>query len=66
MSENPTKRGKGSVGEGESDKRDTVYSGRPSYSGHQPSDLSDLFGGSTCMDVDVESVEAELNDYTRV
>ncbi len=27
----------------------------------QPSDLSDLLGGSTCMDVDVDSVEAELN-----
>ena len=33
---------------------------------HQPSALSDLLGGSTCMDVDVDSVEAELNDYTRV
>ena len=32
----------------------------------QPSDLSDLLGGSTCMDVDVDSVEAELNAYTRV
>ena len=33
---------------------------------HQPSDLSDLLGVSTCMDVDVDSVEAELNAYTRV
>jgi hypothetical protein len=33
---------------------------------HQPSALSDLLGDSTCMDVDVDSVEAELNDYTRV
>ncbi len=33
---------------------------------HQPSTLSDLLGGSTCMDVDVDSVEAELNGYTRV
>jgi hypothetical protein len=32
----------------------------------QPSALSDLLGGSTCMDVDVDSVEAELNAYTRV
>ncbi len=32
----------------------------------QPSVLSDLFGGSTCMDVDVDSVEAKLNAYTRV
>jgi hypothetical protein len=31
-----------------------------------PSALSDLLGGSTCMDVDVDSVEAELNAYTRV
>jgi hypothetical protein len=28
---------------------------------HQPSALSDLLGGSTSMDVDVDSVEAELN-----
>ena len=33
---------------------------------HQPSDLSDLLGDSTSMDVDVDSVEAELNAYTRV
>ena len=33
---------------------------------HQPSALSDLLGGSTCMDVDVDSVETELNVYTRV
>ena len=33
---------------------------------HQPSALSDLLGGSTCMDVDVDSVEAEVNAYTRV
>ena len=33
---------------------------------HQPSALSDLLGGSTFMDVDVDSVEAELNAYTRV
>ncbi len=33
---------------------------------HQPSALNDLLGGSTCMDVDVDSVEAELNGYTRV
>ena len=32
----------------------------------QPSALSDLLGGSTCMDVDVDSVQAELNAYTRV
>jgi hypothetical protein len=32
----------------------------------QPSPLSDLLGGSTCMDVDVDSVESELNAYTRV
>ena len=32
----------------------------------QPSALSDLLGGSTCMDVDVDSVEVELNVYTRV
>ena len=32
----------------------------------QPSALSDLLGGSTCMDVDVDSVETELNAYTRV
>ncbi len=32
----------------------------------QPSALSDLLGGSTCMDVDVDSVEAELNAYSRV
>ena len=31
-----------------------------------PSALSDLLGGSTSMDVDVDSVEAELNAYTRV
>ncbi len=33
---------------------------------HQPSVLSDLLGGSICMDVDVDSVETELNTYTRV
>ena len=33
---------------------------------HQPSSLSDLLGGSTSMDVDVDSVETELNAYTRV
>ena len=33
---------------------------------HQPIALSDLLGGSTCTDVDVDSVEAELNAYTRV
>jgi hypothetical protein len=33
---------------------------------HQPSVLSDLLGGNTSMDVDVDSVEAELNPYTRV
>ncbi len=32
----------------------------------EPSTLSDLLGGSTCMDVDVDSVETELNAYTRV
>jgi hypothetical protein len=32
----------------------------------QPSALSDLSGVSTCMDVDVDSVEADLNAYTRV
>ena len=33
---------------------------------HQPSVLSDLLGSSTSMDVDVDSVETELYDYTRV
>jgi hypothetical protein len=33
---------------------------------HQPSALSDLLGGSTSMDVDVDSLEAELNAYTRL
>ena len=33
---------------------------------HQPSVLSDLLGGSTSMDVDVDIVETELNAYTRV
>ena len=33
---------------------------------HQPSVLSDLLGGSSSMDVDVDSVEDELNAYTRV
>ncbi len=33
---------------------------------HQPSALSDLLGGSTSMDVDVESVKTELNAFTRV
>ncbi len=33
---------------------------------HQPSTLSDLLGRSTCMDVDVDSVEAELNVYKRL
>jgi hypothetical protein len=33
---------------------------------HQPSALSDLLGGSTSMDVDVDSAESELNAYTRV
>jgi hypothetical protein len=33
---------------------------------HQPSALSDLLGGSTSMDVDVDSVETELNAYTKV
>ena len=33
---------------------------------YQPSTLSDLLGGSTSMDVDVDSVESELNAYTRV
>ena len=32
----------------------------------QPSDLSDLLGDSTCMDVDVDSVETELNAYPSV
>jgi hypothetical protein len=32
----------------------------------QPSVLSDLLGGSTCMDVDVDSVGTEFNAYTRV
>ena len=32
----------------------------------QPSALSDLLGASTCMDVDVDSVEANLNAFTRV
>ena len=32
----------------------------------QPSALNDLFGDSRSMDVDVDSVEAELNAYTRV
>ena len=33
---------------------------------HQPSTLSDLLGVSTSMDVSVDSVETELNAYTRV
>ena len=33
---------------------------------HQPSALSDLLGGSTSMDVDVDSVESEQNAYKRV
>ena len=33
---------------------------------HQPSSLSDLLGDSTSMDVDVDSVETDLNAYTRV
>ena len=33
---------------------------------HQPSVLSDLLGDSTSMDVDIDSVEAEMNAYTRV
>jgi hypothetical protein len=33
---------------------------------HQPSVLSDLLGGSTSMDVDIDSVETELNAYVRV
>jgi hypothetical protein len=33
---------------------------------HQPSVLSDLLGGSTSMDVDVDDVDAELHPYTRV
>jgi hypothetical protein len=33
---------------------------------HQPSALSDLLGDSTSMDVDIDSVESELNAYTRV
>jgi hypothetical protein len=33
---------------------------------HQPSVLSDLLDDSTSMDVDVDSVETELNTYTRV
>ena len=33
---------------------------------HQPSALSDLSGGSTSMDVDVDSVEAGLSAYPRV
>ena len=32
----------------------------------EPSALSDLLGGSTSMDVDVDSVESELNAYTKV
>ena len=32
----------------------------------QPSALSDLLGDSTCMDVDVDTVDTELNAYTRV
>jgi hypothetical protein len=32
----------------------------------QPNALRDLLVGSTSMDVDVDSVEAELNAYTRV
>ena len=34
--------------------------------GSKGSALSDLLGVSTSMDVDVDSVEAELNDFTRV
>ncbi len=33
---------------------------------HQPSVLSDLLGGSTSMDVDVDSLDTELNVHTRV
>ena len=33
---------------------------------HQPRALSDLLRDSTSIDVDVDSVEAELNAYTRV
>ena len=33
---------------------------------HQPSASGDLSGGSTSLDVDVDSVETELNTYTRV
>ena len=33
---------------------------------HQPSALSDLLGGRTSIHVDVDSVEAQLNAYTRV
>ncbi len=40
--------------------------GHQDASVRQPSALSDLLGGSTCMDVDVDSVEADLNAYTRV
>ena len=33
---------------------------------NQPSALSDMLGGSTSMDVSVDTVETELNAYTRV
>ena len=35
-------------------------------SSHQPGSFCDLLGDNTSMDVDVDSVEAELNAYTRV
>jgi hypothetical protein len=74
------KRAKGSVGEGENAKGllndlSSFYSEiqdtqvdvlHQDVSVHQPSALSDLLGGRTSMDVDVDSVEDELNTYTRV
>ena len=49
-----------------SEIQDTQVDLHQDASVRQPSALSDLLGGSTCMDVDVDSVEAELNAYTRV
>jgi hypothetical protein len=76
-----TKSAKGNVGEGEKGTKTFKWTLKAVYSEiqdtqldilhqdvqvHQPSALSDLSGGSTSMDVDVDIVEAELNAYTRV
>ena len=74
----PTKRAKGSVGDQGhgfltmefksfySEIQDTQVDVLQDASVHRPSALSDLLGGSTSMDVDVDSVESEQNVYTRV